>query len=315
MRRDAILRHGRPDALLRDAGAMVEPKTISSFAELVTWAIDEDRSPGFVFRGESQPNPSRATQFDRAFDPSLQNTFLRLACERRLIQEFVRHAAPSLSPVELELTRSPLGTSVLMQHHSAPTRLLDWSKSSMIAAYFACSDDADKDGYVFGFDAQDINELVDEQTNGEPKWALDPQSSEWGLLFHLHLDDCVKELHPWAYCVRHQGFGFPRLLVQQSVFTIASKPQIDHWETICKFGRNSKGSMEVIQICSDAKSEILAGLATFGLTPYTLFPGLDGVGRHTRALCKYLHLEGEFRSWYEREITLDMQKIPPIELH
>jgi len=39
----------------------------------------------------------------------------------------------------------------VMQHHGAPTRLLDWTRSLYVAAYFAIVDEIDKPGAVWFF--------------------------------------------------------------------------------------------------------------------------------------------------------------------
>jgi len=39
----------------------------------------------------------------------------------------------------------------LMQHYGLPTRLLDWSTNLLVALFFCCNEDKDKDGAVFVF--------------------------------------------------------------------------------------------------------------------------------------------------------------------
>jgi hypothetical protein len=43
---------------------------------------------------------------------------------------------------------------MLMQHYKAPTRLLDWSYSPYLAAYFACSSNPNIDGAIWALNMQ-----------------------------------------------------------------------------------------------------------------------------------------------------------------
>lgn len=90
--------------------------------------LDNDE---WVFRGQSYPWPLKPS-IERNVDPAR----IRLSIiEKQLIRDFQNHAHHYLAnpPGEQE----ELEWLALMQHYGAPTRLLDWSRSPYVAAFFA----------------------------------------------------------------------------------------------------------------------------------------------------------------------------------
>lgn len=89
----------------------------------------------YIFRGQADANWNLVSSFDR--DYSFLQWKQREQVERELIEQFKMHCTrhiyncPSFSD-ELDLKS-------MAQHYGVPTRLLDWSYSPFVAAYFAFS--------------------------------------------------------------------------------------------------------------------------------------------------------------------------------
>lgn len=87
---------------------------------------------GWVFRGQRDAQWSLKTSLDRTrevwkIDPQQWEKYLYHNFRRRLGEIVGQHPMPTL----------PLDTLALMQHYGIPTRLLDWTRSPFVAAYFA----------------------------------------------------------------------------------------------------------------------------------------------------------------------------------
>jgi hypothetical protein len=104
----------------------------------------DSRETRWIYRGQNyshenkdkKPDESElTTSLERAFKNFNINGEDRLKMEKDIIREFQRklHLYARHTPAKKDL----IGWLALMQHHGAPTRLLDWIYSFWVALYFA----------------------------------------------------------------------------------------------------------------------------------------------------------------------------------
>src|SRR5437016_3319598 len=104
--------------------------------KLKCWTeIGDFAEQDWIFRGEARAQWNPKTSFDRCCDRNAIKRKDRPTLEKRLVREFRRtyHLYAQHVPDQ----ESTLEWLALMQHHGAPTRLLDFSYSIYVAAYFA----------------------------------------------------------------------------------------------------------------------------------------------------------------------------------
>jgi hypothetical protein len=158
----------------------------------------------------------------------------------------------------------------LMQHYSLPTRLLDWTESPLVAAYFAVNEDDDEAGALWALRPTSLNKQT-----GEVEGILGIESPLPRKLFQAPFQQNPNDPDTAVAIVANQVDI--RMLIQQSAFTIhgsESQPLEelpDHDEFLMRF-----------EIPATAKEIIRTQLRWLGMTESYLFPDLEHLAKHLR---------------------------------
>ena len=110
-------------------------RDINSFDELIEF-YKEHQNSNWVYRGHTEAKWGLKTSLDRFFENNkINDTYKKIRAEKNLTREFKRRYN-QYSQYVPEISNDIEWLS-LMQHYGAPTRLLDFTYSIFIGAYFA----------------------------------------------------------------------------------------------------------------------------------------------------------------------------------
>ncbi len=234
------------------------------------WGMD---CPGFCFRGVDNH------QFD--LNPSLlrppyPTELKELALlENNLWVEFRLRSKPLLG----HHVRSAWEALFVMQQYGLPTRLLDWSGSLAVAAYFAVRDtDIAQDGAVWIMASRYLMEIRGvegawQTVVGDPR--LEPMALREG-------NDGLEEFNAQSPMPVRPDQLDPRMIAQREIYTLHTFRR-HAMESLAETDRLSQGVkcfLHKIIIPAKAKPGIRSELSVVaGISEETLFPDIEGFAR------------------------------------
>jgi FRG domain len=264
----------------RESEELISVSKVTEFVDAVRdlrrrWGFDRtngEKDPcGPWFRGHRQ---AQWRPCPRLYRDLAGNEKKRRRIEDEIREEFMTRA-PGLCDIK-PADPHDWEWYFLMQHHGAPTRLLDWTDGALIALYFAVKDNP-------GFYPAAV-------------WALDPYELNWQVIRRAEVlapsaagtpDDDRRRVKYWLpkrfakVRLRPEPIAvFPthiatRIRNQRSCFTVHGRDEAG----LEKFCKGTKFCLKKILIPSRSVRDIKRDLETCGIDESTIFPDLDGLGR------------------------------------
>lgn len=231
----------------------------------------------WIFRGQrDERSPIESSLSPRWRTAGLARSTIDI--ERWMLAEFQRGAHLNKATIAGD-PPGPANQSVnrlewlaLMQHFGAPTRLIDWTQSPYIGAYFAV-EDADGPCAVWGLD-QDWFHIEAGQRIQYQDAPLADMARVAELYVGLALDGTTSGLFPLDVSRSNE-----RSLVQQGLFAIEGNAAESFEQNLRAYGNDAIPRVVKVVIPVVCRRDPLADLYSMNLHQGSLFPGLTGSRR------------------------------------
>ncbi len=230
----------------------------------------------YIYRGQSKSDWDLVPSFHRHFESiPLPKTEELLKIEIQVGKDFFSQAHLHLSPNLASIAKNVLAAWMLMQHHYVPTRLLDWTVSPYVAAYYACKDNIEKNGAVWILHGGVLHEQMKNAYNVESVPPVNPRE-----------DYFIQPNSTAEIFFASPIFKTDRMVAQQGVFTVCRNVGGIQHKIICDVIAKSEKQRHFVKIIipHDQKVEFLRKLRVMNITANSLLPGLDGLGQSVKEL-------------------------------
>ncbi len=261
---------GVPEFEVRDWKDFVETS--------VKFEIGAPLERSYIFRGQARADwPLQPSLVRHAIEAGL-NAEKVLKIEKAAMKYFQTQAHLYLPAARTEKREDLVSWWTFMQHYGAPTRLLDWTGSIFVAAYFAVEQQLDEPGAMWIIFPHFFGEFRKEKYL-KAEFPAYPEAQPPMFL--------APDAPPILYFVE-QRIQTDRMSAQQTSFTVSTQVLANHGQIIAEAlpeDRPDRFARKLI-IPAQLKREFLLRLREMNITARALFPGVDGFGRSSAELIK-----------------------------
>jgi hypothetical protein len=231
--------------------------------------VSQPRERGFVFRGQACSGDALFPSIARLKDDSgkdLDSNQL-LQIEQKALEEFKEQAHLYLSEKVIPPSDDLIGWWTVMQHYGSPTRLLDWTESIFVAAYFAVEKEFTSPGEIWAvWEPRASRGILPKPVNSAG--FRDPGAADEVYFVKAELQT-------------------DRMKTQQTLFSVSPQITLDHGKAIdAAFAPKGEALFSRATIPAKFKLDFLARLRGMNITARSLFPGIDGLARSVGELIR-----------------------------
>jgi hypothetical protein len=231
--------------------------------------------PGWLFRGHADSSFALSSTLQRSGAADL------IAAEQITLKHF-QHRAHLFIPTGRE-PKHDLEWLALIQHHGGPTRLVDFTRSGFVAAYFALEADANGDDCcIWAVEQWPLRQVAARVlSRASHELSYQPEHS-----FNDSVEECIRTQPQTRFLVPIEPYRLnARMALQQGLFLCVGDLSFSVFDNIAS-DPNQGDPLPLVQLVFPRfdRAKALADLREMNLSRETLFPGLDGLAQTLRHL-------------------------------
>lgn len=239
---------------------------VNNWSEFVDIA---NRLDGWAFRGQKKAEWQLWSAISRQLQKFCPDTSSWPEREQRVIRIFQRKAHNFLS--DPRILEDELRCLALLQHHGAPTRLIDFTKSPYVAAFFAL-EDATEDSAVYAVNTPYLWHAAPGRFPELHREVIDPR--ERGNYQRYFIDNRTPLV--WA---GEPGRLDQRLVAQSGTFVMPGVLDRSIDDILVNEYQNGNPVLHKFILPENIREQAIQNLYRMNITYATLFPDLDGLAR------------------------------------
>jgi hypothetical protein len=228
----------------------------------------------WIFRGEGSYNTSELLPKIGRQGVVREEKYRLLQIEKTIFEQFKLRAITHLS----RRPRTDWDWLAIAQHHGLPTRLLDWTRNPLAAAFFAFNDNRDHREIVNDdYHDSDLPEEIDQRFSTRDIGDSQFDRNGCAVIYALHAPksiDISANRSPFDGYTNVMLLNPPhlvqRIVSQDGIFTVFPNPTIPLEKT----------KTRRILVQNKDKAIFLKRLFRLGVHHASIFPDIDGIAKH-----------------------------------